>query len=338
VQPCSVDHQFRYPIHEQPTTVLPILSPPVADASHPQRFTCLLNTRYPIGWWLGRRGTPWIVSGIQPPVLLRSTFVDARRRLVHFITCCAVDSTSASVDARAHTQNTADEHNNQHSLQDQHTMKHHSHGEEYVSLSSLRLQSSLRTSSPTAQWTRTDAVLETLHAIEPATHCFNLLVIATGPGMLSLLVAIAAVAALACLHLWRWSLDHRFRHSFQHTSGHDGVLIDQDGVNDECVTPAHAMHPLPMSCVAMLLLFNTIYLGVLMSTTGLGWAAWSASALNWVALGASCWWSWGSAGSGLSTRSTITVVDAPIALTEMLLPPEQHGADGDADVQQNTRV
>jgi hypothetical protein len=65
-------------------------------------------------------------------------------------------------------------------------------------------------SSLRALLSRADAVLETLHAIEPATHRFNLMVIVAGPGMFSPSVAVAGVASLLCLNLWRWALDHRF--------------------------------------------------------------------------------------------------------------------------------
>ena len=42
---------------------------------------------YPLGWWMARRGTPWIVTGMQPPTPIQSTFLSARRRLVRFVTC-----------------------------------------------------------------------------------------------------------------------------------------------------------------------------------------------------------------------------------------------------------
>ena len=97
----------------------------------------------------------------------------------------------------------------------------------------------------TALRIRADSVLETLHAIEPATHRFNLLVIAAGPGMLSPVVAIAAVVSLVCLHMWEWALDHRYGGS-SHNGGSDS---QRHRHNTTSVQMAHTMHPLPIDCV-----------------------------------------------------------------------------------------
>jgi hypothetical protein len=45
-----------------------------------------------VGWWLSRRSTPWFLVGIQPPVRLRPSFVNQRRRLVRIVTCGLTDS------------------------------------------------------------------------------------------------------------------------------------------------------------------------------------------------------------------------------------------------------
>jgi hypothetical protein len=73
---------------------------------------------------------------------------------------------------------------------------------------------------------------------------------------------------------------------------------------------------------------------VVLLTSGFAWVAWTVSAINWFALGASCWWSWdnlsGGAHRSLMNRGRI---EAPIELTEMLLPPIQfdsHDSEGTA--------
>jgi Leucine-rich repeat (LRR) protein len=262
---------------------------------------------YPVGWWLAHRGTPWIVTGIQPPVLLSSTFVRARRHMVRVVTCCFVEQ-SAGDDTVSDTDSYADV--------------------ATASTSSFPVpaQSSSRApSSPSsfALRSRADAVLETLHAIEPATHRFNLLVIVAGPGMFSPLVAVAGVASLVCLFLWQLALDRQFGTKGRHDETHDEH--DQASV--------HAVHPMPLACVAILLLINTIYLVVLLSTSQLAWAGWTASVISWFMFVVSCWWCWDSL-CGTVTQRTSTSrgrghVEAPIELSEMLLPQQHEDEDAD---------
>jgi hypothetical protein len=152
--------------------------------------------------------------------------------------------------------------------------------------------------------------------------------IATGPGMYSPVVAAAAVGALACLHMWQSALNHRFGSKALHVESRDPNDVVE--INSENNGPTHQVHPLPLSCVLILLLFNTIFLGVLLSTSGLAWVGWTASAINWVALAVSCWWSWNKLCN--AARSTSHIRDAPIELTEMLLgPPEQDAESSDAN-------
>ena len=119
--------------------------------------------------------------------------------------------------------------------------------------------------------------------------------------------------------MWEWALDHRYG-----TASHDGRRGDS-GVQ------AHTVHPLPMVCVVMLLVINSIYLNVLLATSGFGWEGGTVTAINWLALAASCWWSWDRLG-GYTPLARGTHVDAPIELTEMLLPT--HEDDGDDQVDQ----
>ncbi|MEC7456409.1 MAG: hypothetical protein VYE42_00130, partial [Actinomycetota bacterium] len=100
---------------------------------------------YPFAWWLARRGTPWVVAGLQPPVLLASAFVNGRNRLL------------------------------------------------------------CKPSAATDGVVRADGVVEILHSIEPATHCFNLLVIAVCPGMFAPVIAVAALVTLGCRHVVFWA-------------------------------------------------------------------------------------------------------------------------------------
>jgi len=263
---------------------------------------------YPVGWWLAHRGTPWAVTGIQPPVLLSLTFVRARRHMVRVITCCFAEQ-SAGDDTVSDTDSYADV--------------------ATASMSSLSVpaQSSSwapsSSSSSFALRSKADAVLETLHAIEPATHRFNLLVIVAGPGMFSPLVAVAGVASLVCLFLWQWALDRQFGTKGRHDETHDEH--DQASV--------HAVHPMPLACVAILLLINTIYLVVLLSTSQLAWAGWTASVVSWLMFVVSCWWCWDSL-CGTATQRTSTSrgrghVEAPIELSEMLLPQQHEDEDAD---------
>jgi hypothetical protein len=264
---------------------------------------------YPLGWWLARRGTPWAVTGFQPPVLLRSTFVSTRRHLVRIVTCCFAKGSERDEDVRD-----ADYDNNDTSAPSLPAP---------ARSSSLEASSSSSSSLSLARRSQTDAVLETLHAIEPATHCFNLLVIVTGPGMFSPIVAVAGVASLGCLHLWKWSLDRRFGSTGAYGESYDG---GHDKTHNQA--PVHAVHPMPLSCVAFLLFINTLYLVMLLSTSQLEWAGWAASAVCWSMFGVSCWRSWDSLSSCTSTsRSRGHVVEVPIELTEMLLPSNHEDAD-----------
>jgi hypothetical protein len=161
-------------------------------------------------------------------------------------------------------------------------------------------------------------VLETLHAIEPVTHRINLLAIVAGPGMFSPSVAVAGVASLVCLRLCEWALDRRFGSEGAHGQSHGPALV-------------HAVHPMPLTCVAILLLINTIYLVVLLSTSQLAWAGWTASAVSWLMFVASCWWSWGSLCGSVAQRTSTSRgrgrVEAPIELTELLLHPQDDESD-----------
>jgi hypothetical protein len=258
---------------------------------------------YPVGWWLAHRGTPWAVTGIQPPVLLSSTFVRARRKLVRVFSCCVAEQ-SAGDDTVSESDSYADV--------------------VPVSTSSLSVPAPLSSSSSSSSLrSRADAVLETLHAIEPATHRFNLLVIVAGPGMFSPLVAVAGVASLVCLFLWQWALYRQFGTKGRHDETHDEH--DQASV--------HEVHPMPLACVAILLLINTIYLVVLLSTSQLAWAGWTASVVSWLMFVVSCWWCWDSL-CGTATQRTSTSrgrghVEAPIELSEMLLPQQHEDEDAD---------
>lgn len=52
-------------------------------------------------------------------------------------------------------------------------------------------------------------VAETLHAIEPMVHSVNLLMIVLGPGVLSPLIALAALGTLGFKYYICWVLDRR---------------------------------------------------------------------------------------------------------------------------------
>jgi hypothetical protein len=84
---------------------------------------------------------------------------------------------------------------------------------------------------------------------------------------------------------------------------------------------------MPLTCVSILLLVNTIYLVVLLSASQLAWAGWMASAVSWLMFVVSCWWSWDSlCGSAITKRTSTSRnrghVEAPIELSELLLPPQ----------------
>jgi hypothetical protein len=247
---------------------------------------------YPVGWWLARHGTPWAVTGIQPPVLLRSTFVRAHSHLVRAITCCISQQSKGITNAC-----NADSHN------------------DVVSAPSM----------PSSLSSRGNAVLETLHAIEPATHRFNLLVIVAGPGMFSPSVAVAGVASLGCLNLWEWALDRKVGSAGGRDDSHD------DHCQSHVLATAHAVHPMPLVCVAILQLVNTMYLVVSLSTSQLAWVGWTASAVSWLMFVVSCSWSWdslcGTVTDHGSTSRNREHVEAPIELSELLLPPEHDAAD-----------
>lgn len=180
---------------------------------------------------------------------------------------------------------------------------------------------------------RADTTLETLHAIEPACHRFNLLVIAIGPGMFSPVVAVAALTSLACLNLLEWVVERREPASGS-SDDSDQCVRHGTGQVIKASSPhmSHAIHPLPLVAIPMLLLVNTLYFVVLSSTSGFAWQACTVSVINWITLGISCWWMWerlsGSGGHHQSTTMSRGHVDAPIELTEMLLTPiDQHHAE-----------
>ena len=164
---------------------------------------------YPFAWWLARRGTPWVVAGLQPPVLLASAFVNGRNRLL----CKPSAATDGAV--------------------------------------------------------RADGVVEILHSIEPATHCFNLLVIAVCPGLFAPVIAVAALVTLGCRHVVFWALDSKI---------------------PPPESPKHAVHALPVACVGIMLAIESIYLMVILAVTGLGWAGYSIVVLNWIALTVAVLW------------------------------------------------
>jgi ABC-type nickel/cobalt efflux system permease component RcnA len=90
---------------------------------------------------------------------------------------------------------------------------------------------------------------------------------------------------------------------------------------------------MPLACVAILLLINTIYLVVLLPTSQLAWAGWTASVVSWLMFVMSCWWCWDSL-CGTATQRTSTSrgrghVKAPIELREMLLPQQHEDEDAD---------
>jgi Leucine-rich repeat (LRR) protein len=276
---------------------------------------------YPVGWWLSHRGTPWILVGIQPPVRLRSTFVNRRRRLVRIVTCGLTDS-DAGVDENEDGVIPGDD--------------AQINNERSASFVTLRGRTGSQTSVSSVLRSRTDSVFETLHAIEPVTHRFNLLGIAASQGMFAPEVAVGAVATLGCLDLFKWGLDRHFGPAAAGTGS--GKTHGTHSADHNRAPLAHAVHPLPLVCVVMLLLFNTIYLGLLLEASGLGWAGWTVSAVNWVALSVSCWWSW----DNLCSREGHTIkkptsghVDVPFELTEMLLPPE-HDDDERENVDKST--
>jgi hypothetical protein len=87
----------------------------------------------------------------------------------------------------------------------------------------------------------------------------------------------------------------------------------------------------------MLLLFNTIYLDLLLEASGLGWAGWTVSVVNSVALSMS--WSWDNLCSRegpMINKPTSGHVDVPFELTEMLLPPEHDDDDERENVDEST--
>jgi hypothetical protein len=276
---------------------------------------------YPVGWWLSHRGTPWILVGIQPPVRLRSTFVNRCRRLVRIVTCGLADS-DASVDENDDGDVSGDD--------------TQTNDKESASFVTLRGQTSSRTSVSSVLRARTDSVFETLHAIEPVTHRFNLLGIAVSQGLFAPEVAVGAVATLACLDLFEWVLDRHFGPAAADNGS--GKSHGTRSADHNRAPLAHAVHPLPLVCVVMLLLFNTIYLGLLLEASVLGWAGWTVSAVNWVALSVSCWWSWDNLcnleGHTIK-KPTSGHADVPFELTEMLLPPE-HDDDERENVDKST--
>jgi hypothetical protein len=254
---------------------------------------------YPaVAWWLARRGIPWTVrvrcigsTLCRCPLKIITAvrrLVDARRDETHDSDMVIADG-SARADAALAPIDTQQE----------------------------------RMRSPTSVCatlkSRKNRVPEVLDAIGPATERFNLLVIATGPGMFAPAVAAGAVLTLASVRLLEWSLVRRFGpNSFKPNHTH----IQKNSTH--CIQePAHTSHPLPLVCVVMLLLFNTISLCVILSASGLGWAGWAASAVNWMALGVSCWRSWENlCGRASVIKSTSGLIDMPIELTEMLISPE----------------
>ena len=210
---------------------------------------------YPIAWWLARRGTPWVVAGARPPIFLRASFLVARRRLVGLIGCCAGAGDAAAGRERSGSQRST----------------------------AARLVA------------RADVVLETLHAIEPAAHCFNLLAIAVGPGVFSPVVALAAAATVGCKHALFW------------TFGRLWPRVQPD----DAATPSYETPAMPIACAAMLLFFASVYLIVLLSTAGALWAELVVTAVNWASFGLLLW------------RIPIaTARDTHVELTEMLLVPD----------------
>jgi hypothetical protein len=270
---------------------------------------------YPVGWWLSHCGTPWILVGIQPPVRLRSSFVNRRRRLVQIVTCGLTDSDAGGDETDDGDISGEDAQTND---------------ERSTSFVTLRGRTSSRTSVSSVLRARTDSVFETLHAIEPVTHRFNLLGIAASQGMFAPVVAVGAVATLGCLDLFKWGLDRHFGPAAADSGS--GKTHGTRSADHHRAPLAHAVHPLPLVCVVMLLLFNTIYLDLLLEASGLGWAGWTVSAVNWVALSLSCWWSWDNLCSlegPMINKPTSGHVDVPFELTEMLLPPEHDDDDDD---------
>jgi hypothetical protein len=126
-----------------------------------------------------------------------------------------------------------------------------------------------------------------------------------------------------CLNLWKSMLDRRFGST-------DGCSDSKDEhVKSHAQTTVHAVHPMPLACVAILLLINTIYLVVLLSTSQLAWAGWSASSVSWLMFVSSCWWSWDSlcGASRTSMSCNKGYIEAPIELSELLLPSHNDDAD-----------
>jgi hypothetical protein len=273
----------------------------------PSTSSSLRSSTFPMRWWLSRRGTPWFLVGIQPPLRLRLSFVNQRRRLVRIVTCGLTDSSR-----QASTKTTV-------AIFLVTTRMPTTKG-------LLRGRTSSRTSVSSVLRARTDSVFETLHAIEPVTHRFNLLGIAVSQGMLAPVVAVGAVATLGCLELFKWVLDRHFGPAAGGTGSDNSY--DTRSADHHRAPLAHAVHPLPLVCVVMLLLFNTINLGVLLEASELGWAGWTASAVK-VALSASCWDNLCSLEGPMINKPTSSHVDVPFELTEMLLPPEHDDNDGE---------
>jgi uncharacterized BrkB/YihY/UPF0761 family membrane protein len=151
----------------------------------------------------------------------------------------------------------------------------------------------------------TAQALKVLYSVEPAVQTFNLLSIGVCFGLLSPVLAVAALVVFVYLM------------AMHHTLGSPGA--------DDTGRP-HAVHRLPVACIAALLLVHTMYVVFLLAAAENIEFGLIGAAINWLMFGAMCWWCITFVQSPLDSHLAKTGISGDmqcqLTLTEPLLEPK----------------